>query len=226
MAKRLTYEELEARVRELEAQYTALEGRGTSKEGEINFFKLADETNDCILMHDPEGKYVYANESAAKVIGYSISEILTKNFRDLVHPDDLEMVSKKFDDRMEGKLSPGIYEGRFIRKDATTVYIEVSGTRLLWNEKPFVLVIARDVTDRKEGEKSLREREELYRAALESTVDGIALIGENQQVIIFNSLFGEMWKIPEIIIEEGDNEKIREFVLQQIENPQEFLSQS
>jgi PAS domain-containing protein len=65
MAQRPTYEELEARVRELETTYAALKGLGTPKESEINFFQLADDAHDFVVIIDSEGRYTYANESAS-----------------------------------------------------------------------------------------------------------------------------------------------------------------
>ncbi len=223
MAKKPTYEELEKTIRDLGERWRKLEMRkdGLSIDSE-NFFALAEEFPDGMAIADHEGKCLYANTSAVESLGYNKSEILKMSFRDLTHPDDLDMVNRKFAERTAGKTAPSIYEARFVHKDGSTVFMEVSGTKTIWNGEAVFMMIVRDITARKGAERELQEKEELLRATLESTADGVCVVGTDQRMVIYNSPFVAMWRIPEKILTREDNKSIRAFIMAQIEEPKDF----
>jgi PAS domain S-box-containing protein len=70
----------------------------------------------------------------------------------------------------------------------------------------------------------LRENEQLLRATLDSTADGILAVNEAGQVTLANTLFGKMWRIPKEVIKTRDDSKLLNYVLDQLKEPQAFLS--
>ena len=76
----------------------------------------------------------------------------------------------------------------------------------------------------KKAEEALRDNGMLLRATLESTADGILVVNEAGHVISRNTRFGEMWNIPEYILETNDDKKLINSVLSQLKDPQIFLS--
>ncbi len=223
MAKKPTYEELEEKVRDLDNRCRELEINKVDSE---DFTARAEKSSDGITVVDPEGRYLYANGSAAESLGYKSPELLKMVFRDLVHPGDLDMVSRNFAERTDGKTTPSIYEARFVHKNGSTVFLEVSGTKTMWDGRPASLVIGRDITERRATERALLEKEEILRATLESTADGVCVVGEDQKMLIYNSTFVSMWRIPERIVKQNDNRKIRAFAIEQIEEPENFTSRT
>jgi PAS domain S-box-containing protein len=227
MVKKPTYEELEKTVRDLDKRCKKLEMRkdGLSIDSE-NFLALAEESPDGMAIADHEGRCLYANRSAAESLGYNKFEVLNMNFRDLTYPDDLDMVNRKFAERTAGEIGPSIYEARFVHKDGSIVFMEVSGTKTIWNGEVVSMMVVRDITARKGAERVLQEKEELLRATLESTADGICVVGEDQKMMAYNSIFTAMWQIPERIVKQNDSRKIRAFVMEQIEKPEDFASRT
>lgn len=73
-------------------------------------------------------------------------------------------------------------------------------------------------------EGAMRRSEELLRATLESTADGILVVDEKGMATHTNGRFAELWRIPEELIEAKDDKKLLDFVLDQLEEPQAFLS--
>ncbi len=71
---------------------------------------------------------------------------------------------------------------------------------------------------KKEFSKSLAE------AALEASENGILIIDLNQQVVQFNSRFAELWHVPEKLLASHDDKKLLEYVTDQLQDPEEFLS--
>lgn len=80
------------------------------------------------------------------------------------------------------------------------------------------------VSDQEQSGKNLQEALSLLRATLESTADGILVVNREEKVTSFNRKFLEMWQIPESIVSSRDDNDLLEFVLNQLKDPQGFLS--
>jgi len=57
----------------------------------------------------------------------------------------------------------------------------------------------------------------------ETSLDGILAVNNDGKSILFNKRFGEMWNIPEKILNEKDDEKMLSYVLNQLKSPSDFL---
>ena len=78
--------------------------------------------------------------------------------------------------------------------------------------------------ERKRAEDELKDNLPLLRATLESTTDGILVIDRAGKIVSFNGRFVEMWHIPESIVETRDDDQVLAFVLDQLKDPEGFLS--
>lgn len=63
---------------------------------------------------------IFANEAFAKIAGYEVDEIIGKNFRDLVAPEDLKMVADRYFKRVAGEDVVDKYEFKVLHKDGVT----------------------------------------------------------------------------------------------------------
>ncbi len=93
---------------------------------------------------------------------------------------------------------------------------EADGTPLY-----FVRIIE-DITARKRGEEELEQSLSVLRATLESSTDGILVVYQNRRIVNYNRKFVEMWKIPQRIMLERDENSTIAFMLQQVEDSKEF----
>ncbi|HXZ98222.1 MAG TPA: PAS domain S-box protein [Candidatus Acidoferrum sp.] len=146
------------------------------REGRENFEALAENAFDGILVATgQEGSTVYANKRAAQITGYSIQELLRTTIKDLARPDEFQKISQRFRSRLRGEGAPTRYETVIIRKDGTSLPVELAATRTLWKRKPADMVLLRDITEHKRIEEELRESEERYRLLFEKSAVGIGL---------------------------------------------------
>ena len=127
-------------------------------------------------------RVVFANSAFAKILGYSIEDILTMSTEDLVkmiHPDDRELVLNRHKKRMEGRLVPDRYEYRIIRKDKKVRYVEISATVIEYKGRVASQQSFIDITDRKEAEEKLKESEEKFRTITEESHLAISIMQDD-----------------------------------------------
>lgn len=74
-----------------------------------------------------------------------------------------------------------------------------------------------------EAEAAIERSNSLLKATIESTADGLLVVDVNSKVVLYNSKFAEMWKIPGEILQKGEDKYLLEYVMPQIKNPEVFL---
>jgi PAS domain S-box-containing protein len=146
------------------------------RESESIYKKLVEASlQGIVIAQGIPPRLVYANPAFSRILGYSsdeLSSLTIEQTQNLIHPDDRLIFFSRYKDRLEGKPVPPNYEVRGIRKDGSTIFLELSGARIEYNSKPAVLATLVDITERKRAEKALRASEERYRAILENIEDG------------------------------------------------------
>ena len=128
------------------------------RESEERYRELFENANDIIYTHDLKGKFTSLNKSGERVTGYTLDDALQMNIADVLAPDSVatarEMLARKAQDRVAT-----VYDLEIIAKDGRRVALGVS-TRLIYADGVPVGVqgIARDITERKQAEAELLQR--------------------------------------------------------------------
>jgi PAS domain S-box-containing protein len=133
------------------------------KESEVKYRSLIENLQDGVFLIQDK-KIIFANEAFARIPGYPIEEIIGRDFRDLVAPDDIEMVEGRYIRMMAGEDVPLEVDFSGIRKDndtLTTVHMTVSLINYLG--KPAALGTVKDTTEIKRIEKALLDCNDEYR---------------------------------------------------------------
>jgi PAS domain S-box-containing protein len=149
MPKKPTYEALEQRVKELEAAETK------DKKSEEAIHSLFDLSIDMLCLADIDGYFRHINQAFEKTLGYSRKEILEQPFIHFVHPDDVDatMAQVKKLSQNEAVVS---FENRYRCKDGS--YKWLSWTSRPNPEEGITYAVARDITERKVVEESLKKQ--------------------------------------------------------------------
>lgn len=135
--------------------------------------ELFENARDAIYTVDLARKLTSFNKAAEKLTGFTRAEVLGK--------DALELVAEEYRERTRRALTEAIQDGRLATldleictKDGRRVSIEINRRLIYENGKPAgVQGIARDITDRKQAEATIKRREERIRLLLESTAEGV-----------------------------------------------------
>ena len=190
------------------------------RESEAAYRRLTAGASDAILLASPEGRLIDVNARATELLGYARGELIGRLDLDLIDPRDLAERPSHAETFRVGH--PILIERRYRRRDGTLVDVEVSATRL---EDGRFLRIVRDISERKRAEAELREALSLVQATLESTTDGILVVDQLGRIRNFNHKFVELWGIPDDVLASRDDERALAFVLDQLKEPEAFLTQ-
>ncbi len=123
--------------------------------------------NDAIFVHPlkHEGfeRFVEVNDIACKRYGYTYDELMMLSAPDITVKPDVNGHAKP-DHRQKllekGQLS---FETLHIKKSGEIFPVEINSNIFYQNEKPHILAVVRDITDRKNAETALRESERTFR---------------------------------------------------------------
>ncbi len=115
---------------------------------------------------DLDCKWIRINRKYCDIAGYAEEELKARTIMDITHPDDLEKSMKHFQMLTEGKIGDYTLEKRYIRKEGSTVWVNLTASMAYdaaGNPK-FVVSVVEDITSRKLAEEALRFSEARYRA--------------------------------------------------------------
>jgi len=119
------------------------------------FIAIAETTADAVFICDGEGKVVFWNESASKIIGYSAQEMLGNSFMLIVLERDkpgvrdvMARLSEKGPDMLTGKIK----EGYILRKDGTELPVEASNCFWRKGTEVYFGGVIRDISHRRKLE--------------------------------------------------------------------------
>ncbi|MCA1716977.1 MAG: PAS domain S-box protein, partial [Actinobacteria bacterium] len=162
-----------------------------SYENEERFRSLVQHAADIITILESDGTIRYESPAIERVLGYQPEELIGQNAFDYVHRDDLERLASVTGEVLRDPSVPSTTEFRFRSSDGSWRLLEAVIRGLSdGNGAGEVVVNARDVTERKQAEKELRQSEELYRNVLEQAAENIFLVDvETRRVLEANSTF-------------------------------------
>lgn len=149
-------------------------------ESEARYRTLVEMLPDSILVHDGETIF-YANEAGLRLYGAaSLDDLAGEPFDSIIDPDYVDDSRTRIAAMIEtGEPGPPV-EGRHRRLDGGTFDAEVIARPIIFEDRPAILAMARDTTERKQVESELTQ----YRFRLEQLVDARTseLIESNNQL--------------------------------------------
>jgi PAS domain S-box-containing protein len=162
------------------------------RESEEKYRRLISDSFDAVVVHQ-DGRIVLANGAAVRILGAgSPSGLVGRPILDLVHPEFRDTVAERV--RQLSQFPEGtapLIEEKFVRSDGTAVDAEVMATATQHDGRPAVMVMFRDITERRRVEDALRESEEKYRLVVEHSQDAI-YIHRSDRILFANTRASEL----------------------------------
>ncbi len=156
---------------------------------EAKFRAVAETTPAVIFIYDGT-KLLFGNPYAERLTGYDLSELMSMDFWRIVHPEDRELVREKILNRNKDTEVSARYEFKIITKSGETRWVDFSGTRTYYGEKPADLGVVIDITERKAAEKAILDSEKNYKNLAENAPIAVTRISmANRKYEYVNSEF-------------------------------------
>jgi len=171
---------------------------------------LVDLSPDPIVVFQGD-RYQFVSPAFTEVFGYTQQEVNDGlSFYELVKEDDKDAVRMQYRNRLAGKQSSKTFRIDLVAKDGKEVACETSATLIEHKGRPAVLVLIRDISERKQAEQAIRASEMRLRTAIESLPFDFFIIDKNGRYVMQNSTCRDRWgdvigKRPEDLEVDGDN---------------------
>lgn len=172
---------------------------------------------DLLLVSDREGCIQFANNAACAFLGYSREDIVGHHLEDLLVPTGADPVVPLGgwvrDREVVFRTNMGQPIELTLSYSPVTHHGEVTGA----------VIIARDLRERKRYEWEARRAVTLLQSTLDSTADGILVIGNDGRVLTWNQRFADLWGIPAELLEDEEDNNLIGHLIEQLNDPAEFL---
>jgi PAS domain S-box-containing protein len=134
------------------------------RESEDLFRSMVENSHGGIGIVDDNFQIKYVNEQAASILGYSTNELIGQEFRQFLPENSRDRILDNYLRRQNGEKIPNHYEFNLLRKDGSTVTVELKAaiTHDRYGQAQTVAEIL-DITEQKRILKTLRESEEKFR---------------------------------------------------------------
>ncbi|MGA8848581.1 MAG: PAS domain S-box protein [Dehalococcoidia bacterium] len=159
------------------------------RQSEENYRALFDSAVIGTFVLDAETmKIVMSNQAAAKAFGFgSVEETIGVNPLDFLRPDDREKAAGLIAKDLLTEDLRTTHEFQAVTKDGRTIWISVTGVRIVHEGKLAGLLSFTDITERKQAEDKLQQSKENYRALFDSSVIGALVVdAETMRVVMAN----------------------------------------
>ncbi len=141
--------------------------------GLIGFTFAVEQSIDGIAIGDLESKLTYVNDAFARMHGYSPEEMIGMKVVNLHNKEQMD----EYNRGMKQIKTQGSWIGEIghIRKDGTPfpTYVSVTLLKDPEGETGGIVLVCRDITDRKRAEEKLRESGQRYRRLFENESDAV-----------------------------------------------------
>jgi len=114
-----------------------------------NFRALIERLPTGTIVHR-DGRVIYINPAGVRTLRYdAAAQVIGKPLLELIHPDDRELVKARAEQTAREGRAPAA-ESRLIRRDGTIAVVEAEAVMLDFDGQPAHVVIAHEVTERRE----------------------------------------------------------------------------
>jgi len=141
---------------------------------------IMDNARDLInIVSIPDGKLIRFSRSYLTEMGYSEEDLLGMNTLSTVHPDDVGLATRMFEQGLE--TGEGMAEVRVMKKDGTYIWMEVKGNIVRDDDgNPICgILVSRNIDELKKVRDRLRESEEKFREVFEHSPIAIEVYGKD-----------------------------------------------
>jgi PAS domain S-box-containing protein len=154
------------------------------RSNEEKFRTLFDHAGDGFYIADMKGSIIDANPSAFTRLGYTREELAGKGFTDFILKEDIPSVVEGLNELWA--TGSTFRELNGLSKDGRKIPAEINGKLITISGQKAILIISRDITERKEAERALRIEKERLDVTLNNISEGVVVTNMEGMVLLAN----------------------------------------
>ncbi|MDQ6989054.1 MAG: PAS domain S-box protein [Mariprofundaceae bacterium] len=175
--------------RKLQAKVAEINDHHKVQQGNEQRYKQIIEASDVGIAVFKDSKFVYINNKLSKKLGsYSSSYIINTDIRNHLHPDDVQQMLIRQLAVLQNARYTNI-ETRFFTQDNLVFHAEVSLMPIRFESADAVLMLVRDVSERKKREDTFARQQRTMNTILEHAPIGIWMLGTDRKIQFMNQNF-------------------------------------
>ncbi len=155
-------------------------------ESEGRFRSITEQLSDMISLTDETGFITYVSPVCETMFRVDSEEMVGKHFMEYLDESAIPIAIKNFQESLEGNYQIRNLELLMKRGDGSRFTGELHGSPFNSGSVQGVLVVIRDITERKQAERALRESEQTHRSLLRNLNSGVVVHGSDTRVLLAN----------------------------------------
>lgn len=160
---------------------------------EERYRSLVQHSVDIVTVIAPNGTRRYISPSAEWLLGYSPDELIGENTFEIVHPDDVAVISRAMETVVRDETAHPSISIRLRHRDGEYRDFEAIATNALGDPSINGVVFnSRDITERRRVEEALRESDERFRGSFDYAPIGMAIVDIDGVCVDVNRALCEM----------------------------------
>ena len=185
---------------------------------------------DAVITTDPDCRITFMNPVAEELTGWGRHDAAGRDLTEVCIMVD-EATGEKAGNPATAVIRGGIPTSRMnhttvVSKDGKRTPIDRTAAPIKDDQGNIIgaVLVLRDVAERRRAEQEMKEALSLLNATLESTADGILVVGHDGKVLRTNKKFWDLWRIPDALAGRDDDEALLAHVMSQLKDPEMFVA--
>ena len=170
-----------------------IEAEQALQASEARYWQFVESSPTAFVVHDA-ATILYANVAALHMLGADrADELFGRPLNDIIHPASREQAQQRIEQVTQTGIPVPPDEHRLVRIDGQERTAEISSSPIVFQGRPAIQTIGRDITERQQQERALRESELRYRKLIETSPDVVLALdltgrirfGNQQAVLLY-----------------------------------------
>lgn len=178
---------------------------------------LYDNTPVMCFVVNEVGTIIKANKFAADTLGYPQNELTGNSVFLLFPPEQMQTAGEHIMECARNLYAVRTWEVKRITKDGTLLTVHETARAFRNTQGNIeIFIICEDITQKKEDELLLNRSNSLLSATLESISDGLISVDNDNNIIMHNRKFLELWNIPEELLLNKKTTAVTQYIIEQV----------
>ena len=134
------------------------------------------------------GRFLRANQKLCEILGYAYEELRCHSFQELTYAPDLDTNLTLLEQMLAGEISTYTLEKRYIRKDGSLVWANLTTSlkRDRAGTPEYGIAVIEDISARRAAEEALQQSEQQYHQLFETMAQGVVYYSASGDILAAN----------------------------------------